>query len=129
MKQALEIAKSITEEEMEFISKADYGNESRRHKEALRELIFSQDCLVNSEQSWYPYEVVELTRWECKEGHEREFAICNIIIALSIIAGKDSSNDPEYMMETISSEYDKLPNDLRDIVLSLLIEAEERCQC
>jgi hypothetical protein len=124
MNQALKFVKGITSDELKFISMADYGQDSERHLEALKKLIFEQNCIVDHEQSWFPYEVVELTRWSCKEGHEREFAICNIIIALSIIAGADGSNEPTYMLDTIAPEYDKLPDLLRELVVNLLVEAD-----
>jgi len=55
----------------------------------------------------------------------REFAFCNIIIAISIISGADNTNDPDRMLKTIPHEYDKLPDDLREIVLSMLLNASE----
>ncbi|BFM06930.1 hypothetical protein [Halioxenophilus aromaticivorans] len=126
MNQALEYAKSINLEEIKFISMADYGQDSTQHLESLKKLIFEQDCVVNGDQYWFPYEVVELARWNCKDGHEKEFAICNIIIALSIIAGADSSNDPTYMIDTNASEYDKLTEPVRDLVLGVLIKAAKK---
>ncbi len=121
----LEFVKSITEDEINFIANADYGEDADLHSKALRELIFKNDCILSDDQIWYPYECVELVRWECKEGHMREFAFCNIIIAISIISGADNTNDPEYMLNTITHEYDKLPEDLRELVLSMLIRASE----
>ena len=126
MKQALEFAKSISEAEIEFISQADYDQETEKHKEALRKLIFEQDCVITSEQSWHPYEVVELTKNQCKNGHEREFAICNVIIGISIIAGTDITNDSQDMLESISSEYDKLDKNTKELVINLLVEADEQ---
>jgi hypothetical protein len=124
MQTPLELAKSITDDEMDYISCAD-GDDEEIHKSALRSLIFDQDCVCRSDQYWHPYECIELRRWTCKQGHEREFAICNIIIAISIISGADFSNDPDYMLTTIAGEYDKLPNSLRDLVLSSLRKASE----
>ena len=129
MDKALKFVKSISEEELNFISLSDYGNDSERHKEALKKLIFEQDCVVSDEQFWYPYEVVELARWECKTGHEREFAICNIIIALSIIAGEDTSNDVCYMIDNNAQEYDKLPVDIKELVLNILTRANGVAKC
>ena len=124
MKTELEIVKGITEGELEYISNADYGLDAKKHKEALKTLIHVQNCVIQDSQYWFPYEVVELTRWFCKEGHEREFAMCNIIIALSIIAGADGDNDPRYMLEEIAPEYEKLPASLKEPVLNILRQAE-----
>jgi hypothetical protein len=124
MQTPLEFAKSITDDEMDYIACADSDDEEI-HKSALRSLIFEQDCVLHEGQFWHPYECVELRRWTCNQGHEREFAICNIIIAISIISGADGSNDPDYMLTTIAGEYDKLPNNLRELVLSTLLKASE----
>jgi len=129
MEEALKLAKSITSEEIDFISMADYGNDSTQHKEALKKLIFDQGCVVTKDLPWCPYEVIELMRWSCKEGHEREFAICNIIIAISVVAGTDLSNEPQHMLNTIAPEYDKLPENLRELVLNILIKADEKWRC
>ncbi|MBC3875820.1 hypothetical protein [Undibacterium flavidum] len=124
MKQALTLIKSISESELEFISKADYGDEYLRHKEALKKLIFEQNGIVNADQLWFPYEVVELSRWSCKEDHEREFAISNVIIALSILGGADTTNSTEYMFDQLSHAYERLPLELRNIVVDILFLAK-----
>jgi hypothetical protein len=123
MNDALDFTKSITEEELSYISQADRGEDIELHKAALRKLIFEQECIVNKDQYWHPYECVELNRWICEQGHEREFAICNIIIALSTISGADITNDPDYMLDIIADEYDELPTNMRELVLSCLISA------
>lgn len=125
MEQALNLIRSISESELEFISKADYGQEYLRHKDALKKLIFEQNGIVAADQYWFPYEVVELSRWSCKEGHEREFAISNTIIALSILGGADGSNSIEHMFEQLSNEYDALPPELKEIVTNILFLANE----
>ncbi len=124
MQTPLDFAKSITDAEIDFISEAE-GDEVEIHKAALRSLIFDQDCVVKKDQYWHPYECVELRHWFCWQGHEREFAICNVIIAISIASGADLNNEPDSMLETISGEYDKLPNSLRELVLSALSKAAE----
>lgn len=123
MEQAVALIKSISESELEFISKADYGQESQRHIEELKKLIFEQNGIVNADQSWFPYEVIELSRWSLKEGHEREFAISNVIIALSILGGTDTTNSVEYMFDRLSNEYERLPLELRNVVVNVLFLA------
>lgn len=121
MQTSLELARSITEEEIGYICTATGDSvDFEKHKAALRSLIFDQDCVITSEQCWYPYECVELMRWSCQQGHEREFAICNVIIAISIIADADHFNDPKDMLETIAPEYAKLPVILRKMVLNTI---------
>lgn len=125
MEQAIKLIKSITESELDFISKADYGKDSSRHKESLKKLIFGQNGIIDADQYWFPYEVVELSRWSCKEGHEREFAISNTIIALSILGDADNSNSIEYMFQQLSNEYESLSPELKEIVTSALFLANE----
>lgn len=55
MEQSLNLIKSVSESELELMSKADYGQERMRHKEALRKLIFEQNGVVNADQYWFPY--------------------------------------------------------------------------
>jgi hypothetical protein len=125
MEQALSLIKSISESELDFISRADYGQDNLRHKEELNKVIFEQNGIIKSDQHWFPYEVIELSRWYCKLGQEREFAICNVIIALSILGGADRSNSIEYMLETLSNEYEILPVGLKDMVINILLLAKE----
>ncbi len=123
MNEILDFIKSITETELNYIAAADYGRDIDKHRNALKDLIFVQNGIVQKGQYWYPYEVVELNRWSCKEGHEREFAICHLIIALSIIAEADISNSASQMLENLQREYHKLPKDLYELVVNAMSQA------
>ena len=125
MEKALQLIRSISESEIDFICHADYGQDVLTHKIALKKLIFDNQCVVTDDQYWYPWEVVELARWELKDGHEREFAICNAMIAIAILNGSDQNNTIEYMLETLSSEYNKLSIELKQIVTDVLFTAFE----
>ena len=128
MEKALQLIKSISEAEIDFICHADYGQDATVHKVALKKLIFDNHCVVARDEYWYPWEVVELARWELKEEHEREFAICNAMIAVAIINGSDQTNSIERMFKILSSEYDKLPAELKQIVTDVLLMALEHEQ-
>ncbi|MEZ4382584.1 MAG: hypothetical protein R3A79_14700 [Nannocystaceae bacterium] len=106
--QYLSFIQSVTEDEINFIAGRDYEMDVKRHTKALRKLIFEQNGIVSEEQHWYPYEVVELCRWHCEDGHEREFAICTVIVCLSIQEGADTTNDIEYMIGVIEKHLSKL---------------------
>ena len=123
MNEVLSFIESITEAELNYIAAADYGRDTDKHKNALNDLIFLQNGIVQKGQYWYPYEVVELNRWSCKKGHEREFAICHLIIALSIMAGTDISNSAAHMLETLQNEYHKLPKQLYKLVVNTMSKA------
>lgn len=123
MNEIINFIESVSEVELDYIAAADYGRDVDRHKKALKDLIFSQHGVMHKDQYWYPYEVVELRRWSCQQGHEREFAICHLIIALSIIAGTDISNCPTSMLEDLSHEYEKLPKEIYTLVIDAMTEA------
>lgn len=117
----IELAKSITDDEIHYICQIE-GYEIEIHEAALRTLIFDQNCVTNiSEQYWHPYECVELNRFSCNPGHEREFAICTIIIAIFMHADADTGDkNPHDMLQDYAGEYDKLPDNLRELVLTAL---------
>lgn len=118
---------SITEDELRFIAHADRAQDIEKHYLALKHLIFEKQGIYSQELYWYPYEVVELTRWGLEKGHEREFAISNCIIAQSIIAGTDGSNDTDFMLAQLMPSYVELPDQLSKLVIEHVLFAN-RCQ-
>lgn len=108
---------TITDSELKFISELDYGEKSEKHLEALKKVIFEQDGVVKEEQFWCPYEVIELGSNSLKKGHEREFTICTLLVALNVKEGTDLSTDLEHKLEAHSTEYDLLPKELSELVL------------
>ena len=114
----IKFIQTITDPELKFISELDYGEESEKHLEALKKVIFEQNGVVKEEQYWYPYEVIELGSNSLKKGHEREFAICTLLIALNVKEGTDSATDLEHKLETHTIEYDQLPKELSELVLA-----------
>ena len=118
---------SITENELRFIAHADRAQDIEKHYLALKHLIFEKQGIYSQELYWYPYEVVELSRWGLKKGHEREFTIANCIIAQSIIAGTDGSNDTDFMLAQLMPSYVELPDELSKLVIEHVLFAS-RCQ-
>jgi len=108
---------SITESELRLIAEADHAQDIEKHYQALKYLIFENRGIYTQELYWYPYEVIELSRWGLKKGHEREFAISNCIIAQSVIAGADISNDPNFMLSELMPSYIELPAELSKYVI------------
>ena len=119
----IKFIQTITESELKYISELDYGEESEKHLEALKKVIFEQAGVVKEEQFWCPYEVIELGSNSLKKGHEREFAICTLLVALNVKEGTDSATDLEYKLETHSNEYDQLPKELSELVLKSYAQA------
>ena len=116
---------SISEDELDFISQLDYGEASDKHLVALKQVIFEADCKLSNEldQSWYPYEVIELGSHVLKEGHEKEFTICTLLVLYAVITGYDISTDAHYNLECRASDYDKLPNEYSDFIVTAYREA------
>lgn len=115
---------SATAEELAFIAAADYGQDVQRHLNALRALIFSQEGLFTEGQYYFPYEVIELTSHALKPGHEREFAICTLLVIHNVVHGADSATDLSDKFQSRAQEYDLLPSHLRDEIISAYLAAE-----
>lgn len=112
------LVQSITENELAYISAADYGQDARKHLDALHEVIFQQGGRLQGDQHWFPYEVVELVAHACKAGHEREYAICILLVIEAVVSGFDTSTDLAEKFDKQARDYDALPEQLRNEILS-----------
>ena len=112
------LVKSITESELAYIAALDYGQESQQHLDGLRTVIFDQSGTPRDGQIWHPYEVIELGAHALSPGHEREFAICTLLVIQAVMSGFDSATDLSAKLSERSQDYDKLPVALRDEVLN-----------
>ncbi len=113
-----EFIQTITNDELKFISELDYGNDVEKHLAGLRSVIFNQNGIIKEEQGWYPYEVVELGANALTMGHEREFTICTLLVVFNVKVGTDKATDLEVKLELHSKEYDQLPKELSELVIS-----------
>jgi hypothetical protein len=112
------LVQSITENELAYISAADYGQDARKHLDALHEVIFRQGGKLQGDQHWFPYEVVELVAHAGKAGHEREFAICTLLVIEAVVSGFDTMTDLAEKFDERARDYDALPEQLRNEILS-----------
>ena len=87
------LVKSASESELAFIAALDYGQDAERHLAALRAVCFEQGGVIRPDQYWFPYEVIELGAHSLREGHEREFAICTMLVLANVAARVDTSTD------------------------------------
>lgn len=110
------LIKTITQSELRFIASRDYGQDSARHLESLRCVVFEQDGRFRDDQTWFPLEVVELGAYSLEPGHEREFFFCTMLVLLAIQHG-ESSVDVERLFANAAEHYDRLESSLRDEVL------------
>jgi hypothetical protein len=118
------VFRSVTESELAFIAGLDYGQDAPRHLEALRVVCFSQEGIVSSEQQWFPYEVIELGSHSLRPGHEREFAICTLLVLANVAAGVDTSTDVQGKFGDRAADYDRLSTELREEILNAYKRAE-----
>ncbi len=113
-----------TDEELAFIAGLDYGQNKQRHLDALHVLSEKQGGIIGADQFWFPYEVIELGSHELKAGHEREFAICTLLVLANVAAGVDTSTDLNAKFEDRAADYDKLPSALREEILTAYKDAK-----
>jgi hypothetical protein len=118
------VVQSATESELSYIAGLDYGQDTQRHLEALKVVLFEQHGQFRGGQTWYPYEVVELGAHFLEEGHEREFAICTLLVIEAVRSGFDSGTDLGEKLGARAAEYDALPVALREEIFSAYSAAE-----
>ena len=114
---------TITDSELRFIAKLDYGQGADEHLVALRRVIFEQRGIPSDGQSWYPYEVVELGSYSIEPGHEREFALCTLLVIEAARGGFDTVDLAEKLAR-MALDYDALPPELRDVILQAYERAD-----
>jgi hypothetical protein len=107
---------SVTRSELEFIAARDGGRDKARQLVALEKLIFEQYGIITPAQFEFPYKVIELGA--CFEpAHERECAICCLLIIANIKAGTDNTRSLEEFLDLYRHHIRSLPNQLSDLVL------------
>jgi hypothetical protein len=92
---------------------------------ALRKVVFEQDGQFQEDQRWLPYEVVKLCAHSLVAGHEREFAICTLLVVAAVRSGFDSATSLATKFGEQSASYDALPPLLREGILN----AYEATEC
>lgn len=112
----MDLLSTVSDDELAFIAGLDYGQHVERHLAALREVIFSQGGVLRRDQYWYPYEVIELGAHHLEPGHEREFAICTLLVVRAVVAGCDTSTNLSDKLARHSSDYTELPEELRTAI-------------
>ena len=119
-----DLVTSATESELAYIASLNYGLQAPQHLAALRKVVFEQDGQFQEGQHWFPYEVVELGAHALTAGHEREFAICTLLVVAAVRSGFDSATSlPTKFVEQAES-YDVLPPVLREEILNAYEAAE-----
>lgn len=120
----IELAATATEAELRFIAGLDHGLDAEQHLVALRRLIFERDCAFEAGEHWFPYEVVELGAHWLQAGHEREFAICTLLVIHAVRTGFDKSSDLAEKFEQRASDYSMLPAALSAAILAAYADSQ-----
>ena len=116
-----QLLQSLSASEREFIAALDYGADREAHRAALDTVIeHAGDVDFDAQGYWYPYEVIELGKNWLQEGHEREFAACIGIVLRNIQAGRDRSNELDYILTQHYDSIQQLPAELRELIDSLI---------
>ena len=114
----IELVATATDEELRFIAGLDHGLDAEQHLVALRRLIFERDCAFEAGERWFPYEVVELGAHGLQAGHEREFAICTLLVIHAVRTGFDKSTDLAEKFEQRAPDYSALTAALSTAILA-----------
>jgi hypothetical protein len=118
--------RSATDDELSFIAGLDYGEGRAQHLAALLTVVREQAGIFRPDQYWHPYEVVELGAHSLTPGHEREFAICTLLVIQAVVSGYDTSTVLADKFCERAADYESLPADLREEILGAYLEAESR---
>ncbi len=118
----VEFLKSLEPEELQFISRRDYGEDAETHLASLLGVVESGGGF-REDQYWHPYEVVELGAHSLVPGHQREFAACTLLVIAAVRSGFDTSTDLAGKFADRAADYDKLDPALRESVLAAYASA------
>ncbi len=90
------VARSMTADAIEAVSHADYGDEARRHKEALEEVLASETLAFPKDDPTFPREVVSLVSHVPGDfGH----VPCLALVVLDSMRNSDVRDSSEFRYE------------------------------
>ncbi len=121
-----ELLTSLTGAERDYIAMTDYGNDVEKHREQLDIVIERGGAVDMDTQYWFPYEVIDLRKYQMEEGHEREFVACAGLVLKNILDGSDKSNDVETILDCTAPYMENLPTELQCLLNELLDRTIEK---
>ncbi len=102
------IARGMSQVEMEFISKADYGEDAEEHLAALKDVLARDVLTFEKDEYWFPLEVVQLVSHVPGTGaHIR----CLALILLDALETNDMRGDADYRFENQWSQIQEMPRE------------------
>lgn len=109
------IARAMTLPEMDHISRADYGMDVARHRDALIALLADPEVAYPKGEFWYPAEVVELVAYVPKS---TGYIPCMAIVLLDALRTGDMQDKATFRLERQWAELLALPLRARDAFLA-----------
>ncbi|MFM7335511.1 MAG: hypothetical protein ACKO2N_09600 [Tabrizicola sp.] len=109
------IARAMTLPEMDHISRADYGMDVARHRDALVALLHDPEVAYPKGDFWYPAEVVELVAHVPKS---TGYIPCMAIVLLDALRTGDMQDNATFRLEGQWAELLALPQRARDAFLA-----------
>lgn len=113
-----ELIQRIPESELRWIAHLDYGLNADKHLAALKQVLKEQRGSLVGDQSWFPYEVIQLGRTRLQEGHEEAFALCVLLVLRAVREGFDQWTGLHHWLPNCAGDFDRLSPDLRDAILA-----------
>lgn len=109
------VARAMTLPEMDHISRADYGMDVARHRDALVALLADPDVAYPPGEFWYPAEVVELVAHVPKS---TGYIPCMAIVLLDALRTGDMQDNATFRLEGQWAKLLALPQRARDAFLA-----------
>jgi hypothetical protein len=110
-----DLARSVDQATCNSIAAADYGQDTARHLEALRDVLSKEDCQFPNNDVWYPSEVVELV------AHVRStpgFVPCTALLLANALPTNDEMGWFDFRWHTLAADYNALPDSARAPILA-----------
>jgi hypothetical protein len=105
------LARAMTLQEIDHVSRADYGHKADRHREALVELLASPEIAHPPGEYWFPAEVVELV---AHVPTSPGYIPCMAILLLDAVRDGDRMGNAGFRIGSQWAFLDALPQRVRD---------------
>lgn len=109
------IARAMTVDEIDHISRADYGMDAARHRAAIVALLADPNVAYPPGEYWYPAEVVELV---AHVPTSPGYIPCMAIVLLDALRTGDAQSNAEFRLQNQWAQLVALPQGDRDAVFA-----------
>jgi hypothetical protein len=105
------LARAMTLQEIDHVSRADYGYKADQHRKALVELLASPEIAYPPGEYWFPAEVVELV---AHVPTSPGYIPCMAILLLDAVRNRDRMENATFRLERQWTFLEALPQRARD---------------